>query len=129
MERDKIIKAFECCHTLSSDCLSCPFVEDNKSCASISLMALDLIKELAEENEMLKVNITAESLKMVTTVLNYFKSLIEVNGDGTYNLPIITYELLRKAENEILGGHSDPKGDEGESGLSDRVVKETLGEE
>ena len=129
MERDKIIKAFECCHTLSSDCLSCPFIEDNKSCASISLMTLDLIRELVEENEMLKVNITAESLKMVTTVLNYFKSLIEVNGDGTYNLPIITYELLRKAENEILGGHSDPKGDEGESCLSDRVVKETLGEE
>ena len=54
MERDKIIKALECCHISSSDCLSCPFIEDNKSCASVSLMALALIKELTEENEYLK---------------------------------------------------------------------------
>lgn len=48
-KREEIIKALECCYTLSSDCLSCPFIEDNKSCASISLMAFALIKELMQE--------------------------------------------------------------------------------
>lgn len=48
-KREDIIKALECCYTLSSDCLSCPFIEDNKSCASISLMAFALIKELMQE--------------------------------------------------------------------------------
>lgn len=50
-DREQIIKAFECCHTLSSDCLSCPFLEDSKACAGLSLMALALIRELADENE------------------------------------------------------------------------------
>ena len=53
-DREQIIKAFECCYTLSSDCLSCPFLEDSKACTSVSLMALALIKELVEENEKLK---------------------------------------------------------------------------
>ena len=48
------IKAFECCHTLSSDCLSCPFLEDSKACASVSLSALALIRELTDENETLR---------------------------------------------------------------------------
>lgn len=51
LNREQIIKAFECCHTLSSDCSSCPFLEDRKACACLPLMALALIRELTEENE------------------------------------------------------------------------------
>lgn len=66
LNREQIIKAFECCHTLSSDCLSCPFLEDSKACASVSLMALALIKELTEENEKLN-----EKIRIRDEIIDY----------------------------------------------------------
>lgn len=48
-KREEIVKALECCYALSSDCSSCPFVKDNKSCVCLSLMAFALIKELIQE--------------------------------------------------------------------------------
>ena len=54
MERDKIIKALECCSDTSDimKCQSCPYMQPRSGC-NINLMhdALSLIKELAEENE------------------------------------------------------------------------------
>lgn len=53
LNREKIIKAWECCHTLAKDCLTCPYENDNNGCIYLEQNALALIKELTEENERL----------------------------------------------------------------------------
>ncbi len=48
---DAIVKALECCHLKSEDCISCPFVLMGENCANLEQSAVSLIKELIEENE------------------------------------------------------------------------------
>lgn len=54
LNREQIIKALECCHLKSEDCISCPFVLLGENCANLEKDTIALIKELTEENEELK---------------------------------------------------------------------------
>ena len=54
MTDNEIIKAFECCHTATLDCLSCPCLEKPLQCEEIEKMALDLIKRQQAEIESAK---------------------------------------------------------------------------
>ena len=56
MDREQIIKALECCYTDKRTCSNCPFQDPAKymECSGLALSALELIKELTEENERVK---------------------------------------------------------------------------
>ena len=53
MEREQIIKALECCIS-GDDCTICPLFNEQSCPCVLNENALSLIKELTEENEILK---------------------------------------------------------------------------
>lgn len=65
MEREQIIKAWDCCCATGKDsCLECPYCRDKYFCDREQLKTdtLSLIKELTEDNEKLTVNMNAYGL-------------------------------------------------------------------
>lgn len=125
-DREQIIKAFECCHTLSSDCLSCPFLEDGKACASISLSALALIKELTEENEKLN-----EEIRIRDEIIDYRGSEV-LRHDRCIRalhkeIETLKVDTVRKMQEKIMA-----KSEYGTINIShwqlDQIAKEVLEE-
>ena len=58
MDREKIIKALECC--ANNDCTQCHYHKQEDECVDLlAYNTLSLIKELAEDNEYLKTALTA----------------------------------------------------------------------
>ena len=60
MDRDKIIKALRCCAERFWMCDECPYEEEEGCEAEMLSDASDLIRELTEENELLKAGISTE---------------------------------------------------------------------
>lgn len=58
--REEIIKALECCHLKSEDCISCPFVLLGENCANLERDAITLIRELTEENDRLRADVVGQ---------------------------------------------------------------------
>ena len=60
MEREEILKALECCSERFGMCDECPYEEEEGCEAEMRSDARDLIRELTEENELLKAGISTE---------------------------------------------------------------------
>ena len=86
LNRELIVKAWECCHTQGKDCLSCPYENDHSNCVYLDKNALSLIKELTEENERLEASI---------------KILVANNADLETELAI-TYDLLEETKTDTV---------------------------
>ena len=51
LNREKIVKALECCGQAATDCFNCPYII---KCKELYADSIALIKQLTEENERLK---------------------------------------------------------------------------
>ena len=98
MEREKIIKALECCKTVDElDCKSCGYKgkigDDGAYIGCVNCLiadALSLINELTEENERLRednhILATEFKDKIISDTVRKMQERLEDRASGTYSL-------------------------------------------